>query len=186
MKCPECGQEDSLVGHGYYRRKPKGLQAGFVIWIKRWRCLACHHTTSCLPNFILSFRHYLLSIIERVVMIRFERQVSWKQVEAQSAKQGTPALRTIQRWCKSFGGEALRWLGEVQETLARQDSASTWLDPQGEAPKAQTAAEGLLAASEHLLAWGKTRWTEAAAYGRNERLRFLWLWGANRGLGRLV
>ena len=129
---------------------------------------------------------YLLSIIERVVVIRFERQVSWKQVEAQSAEQGTPALRTIQRWCKSFGGEALRWLGEVQETLARQDSPSTWLDPQGEALRAQTTAEALLAASEHLLAWGKTQGLEIAAYGRNERLRFLWLWGAAQGLGRLV
>ena len=55
-----------------------------------------------------------------------------------------------------------------------------------EAQKVQTEAEALLVVSEHLLAWGKTQWTETAAYGRNERLRFLWLWGANRGLGRLV
>jgi len=44
----------------------------------------------------------------------------------------------------------------------------------------------LLGASEHLLAWGQTRWTEAAEYGRNDRVRFLWWWSSGRGLGRLV
>lgn len=92
----------------------------------------------------------------------------------------------MQRWCKSYGGQAARWLGAVQETLARQDSASAWLDAPGEAARAQTAAEALLYVSEHLLAWGKTRWLEAAEYGRNERMRFLWLWGASQKLGRLI
>jgi hypothetical protein len=29
-----------------------------------------------------------------------------------------------------------------------------------------------MAASDYLLAWGKTRWAETVEYGRNERLRF--------------
>jgi hypothetical protein len=74
----------------------------------------------------------------------------------------------------------------LQGTLAEQDSTSSWLDPQGEAAQVRNVAEALLAASEHLLAWGKTQWAELEGYGRNERLRFLWLWGANQGLGRLV
>jgi hypothetical protein len=155
-------------------------------WIKRWLCKECGKTVSALPDFLLSFRHYLLRVIQRVMEARFEQKLSWEEIEANFSKAGLPALRTIQRWCKSFGGEASRWLGRVQETLARQDSSSTWLDPQGEAPRAQTAAEALLTASEHLLAWGKTQWAETMGYGRNERMRFLWLWGANQGLGRLV
>jgi len=139
-----------------------------------------------LPDYLLSFRHYLLRVIQVALESRFEQKVPWAKLKTKCSRAGLPALRTIQRWCKSFGGEASRWLGKVQETLAQQDSYSSWLDPQGEAPKAQTTAEALLAASEHLLAWGKTQWAELGRYGRNERLCFMWLWGANRGLGRLV
>jgi hypothetical protein len=141
---------------------------------------------SILPDFLLSHRHYVVRVIEGVLESRLGSKLSWAAVKEKNSAAGLPALRTMQRWCKAYGGEASRWLGEVQETLAQQDSFSIWLDPQGESLQAQTSAEALLTASEHLLAWGKTRWAEAAGYGRNERLRFLWLWGANRGLGRLV
>lgn len=141
---------------------------------------------SVLPDFLLSLRHYVVRVIESVLETRHEEKLSWSAVKGKIGPEGLPVLRTMQRWCRAYGGEASRWLGAVQATLAQQDSFSTWLDAQGEALKAQTAAEALLAASEHLLAWGKTRWAEVAGYGRNERLRFVWLWGANRGLGRLV
>lgn len=141
---------------------------------------------SVLPDFLLSFRHYVVQVIESVLEARHEAKLSWQAVKGKIGSEGLPALRTMQRWCRAFGGEASRWLGAVQATLAEQDSFSSWLDPQGEAPKAQTTAEALLLASEHLLAWGKSRWAEVAGYGRNERLRFVWLWGANRSLGRLV
>lgn len=141
---------------------------------------------SVLPDFLLSSRHYVMRVIESVLERRHEEKLSWAAMKGKNGPGGLPALRTMQRWCRAFGGEASRWLGAVQETLAQQDSFSTWLDPQGEALQAQNAAEALLLASEHLLAWGKTRWTEVAGYGRNERLRFVWLWGANCGLGRLV
>jgi hypothetical protein len=186
LKCPECGQANQLVGHGYYRRKPKGLRQGYVIWIKRWRCQVCQHTTSCLPNFVLSFRHYLVAVVEKAVVLRFEQQANWKQVEEQSAEQGTPALRTLQRWCWSLAAQAAFWLAVVQRVLAQQDSASLWLDPQGEALRAGNPAQALLAAAVHLLAWGKSRWAELAGYGWNDRLRFLGLWGSREGLGRLV
>jgi len=186
VKCPRCGQENHLVGHGYYRRKPKGLRQGFVIWIKRWRCRDCQHTLSCLPNFVLSFRHYLLAIIEQAVVVRFEQQASWEGVETQSAEQGVPTLRTIQRWCGAFAGQAATWLAAVQRALAQQDSASPWLDPQGEASKARSGAQALLTASQHLLAWAKTQWWALVEYGLNNRLEFLWLWGSGRQLGRLV
>jgi hypothetical protein len=139
-----------------------------------------------LPNFLLRFRQYVLRVIQQVVAARMEKQQSWAELRASCSVAGLPALRTLQRWCKSFGGEGVRWLGKVQETLAQQDSRSGWLDPQGEAPRAENVGAALLAASEHLLAWAKTQWEETASYGRNERLHFLWLWGVRQGLGRLV
>jgi len=44
----------------------------------------------------------------------------------------------------------------------------------------------LLAATLYLLAWAKTRWPELAGYDVTDRLAFLWHWGHDRGLGRLV
>ncbi len=70
--------------------------------------------------------------------------------------------------------------------MAQQDSSSSWLDPQGEAPQAANIVIALLMASLHLLAWAKTQWPELVGYGLNDRLRFLGLWGNGRGLGRLV
>jgi hypothetical protein len=92
----------------------------------------------------------------------------------------------MQRWCKSFEAQAGRGLGVVQTELAQQDSASEWLDPQGEALRAENSAQALLAAAVHLLAWGKSWWVELAGYGWNARLRFLGLWGSREGLGRLI
>jgi transposase-like protein len=186
VQCPWCGCEHSLIGHGYYRRKAKDDERAYTLWVKRWLCKGCGRTLSVLPNFLLNFRHYLVGVIQAVMVVRFEDGQSWAAVERTCANQGTPALRTMQRWCRSLTQLATRWLGAVQETLASQDSGSPWLDPQGEAPQAGSPAQALLAASLHLLAWGQTQWTELAGYGRGDRLGFLWLWGAGRGLGRLV
>jgi hypothetical protein len=135
---------------------------------------------------LLAHRHYLVESMHAVLGACHESGQSWAEMEVNCAESGTPAVRTMQRWCKSFAEQAPRWLGGVQQTLATQDSSSPWLDPHGEAPKATSPAQALLQAAVHLLAWAKTQWTELAEYGWNDRLRFLWLWGANRGLGRLV
>ncbi len=181
-----CGGVDGLVGHGYYWRKPKGMQGGEKIGIKRWFCKLCHRTISVLPDFLLTFRQYGVPVIQAVIEARWGCGRSWAALEAECAEAGAPARRTMQRWCGSFAEQASRWLRAVQTALAQQDSGSPWLDPHGEALKAGGPAQALLGASEHLLAWGKTRWAEAVGYGRNDRLRFLWLWSSGRSLGRLV
>jgi hypothetical protein len=185
-ECPQCGEKDCLIGHGYYLRKAKDEQRVYVIRVKRWLCKVCRHTLSILPNFLFPFRHYLVRVIQTVVVACFERHLTWKQVALRSACQGTPALRTLQRWCKAFGRQAPDWLSGVQTFLAQQDSISTWLDPHGEAPQAETAATALLTASLHLLAWAKTQWSQLVGYGLNDRLCFLGLWGTGQGLGRLI
>lgn len=135
---------------------------------------------------MLAHRHYLVESIHNALGDNWENGQSWAEMEASCAEAGTPAVRTMQRWCHSFAEQALRWLGPLQQTLAAQNSSSPWLDPHGEAPRATSPAAALLQAAVHLLAWAKTQWIELAGYGWNDRLRFLWLWGANRGLGRLV
>jgi transposase-like protein len=181
--CPKCQGRDCLVRHGVYRRKPRDREKVYPIPIQRWLCKVCRETISALPDFVMRHRWYLVEEIEKVVSRREEEGASWEQMQA---KESGLYLRTMQRWCRSFGGEASRWLGAVQRLLARQDVGSGWLDPQGEALRARNPAEALLAAAVHLLAWGKSRWAELGEYGWNDRLRFLGLWGSREGLGRLV
>ena len=184
--CPHCGQRDKLTGHGFYWRKAKDQTQVFRIRVKRWLCKACRRTLSVLPSFVLRFRHYLLAVIQAVVVARYEDQASWRETTLRCATDGLPALRTIGRWCRSFAEQAPAWWAAVQTTLAQQDSASSVLDPLGSPSGPHDAPRALLVAATHLLAWAKTRWPEVVSYGLKDRLRFLWHWGFGRGLVRLV
>jgi Domain of unknown function (DUF6431) len=182
--CPVCQTVGRLVKHGVYWRKPRDGERVYRIPIRRWLCKACQHTISALPDFLLRFRWYLLSVVSGVLVARAEQGASWSGLQAEAGD--TPVVRTMRRWWTAFGGQAGGWLGAIQAFLAQQDSPSPWLDAHGEALRAENAIQVLLGAAGHLLAWAKSRWTELARYGWEDRLRFLWLWGSGRGLGRLV
>ena len=182
--CGHCQTVGRMVGHGSYWRKPKDLDRAWWVRVKRWRCQVCRRTTSCLPSFLLPWRHYLVWVIQRVLVRRLEAGDSWAEAAAGSSDQGLPALRTMQRWVVAFRERAPAWLWAVLAELARQESGSRWLEPRG--PTTNGAAPSLLLASLDLLAWAKRRWPELAGYGVNDRLAFLSHWGSGRGLGRLV
>jgi len=185
-ECPQCRVADTLIGHGFYERKALSPTQVYVFRIKRWYCTACERTVSLLPSFLLRFRHYLLDVIQSVVILRFEDSASWAQVARRCAVAGAPSSRTIHRWCDSLADHASVWWAAVQQTLAQQDAASPLLDPLGQSAGPRDAPRALLQATLHLLAWAKTQWSALAAYGLADRFRFLWHWGAGRGLGRLV
>jgi hypothetical protein len=185
--CPHCHTLDVLIGHGFYHRKALEPTQTYAVRVKRWYCNACHGTTSLLPSFLFSFRHYLVVTVQQVVVARYEGQGSWAAVARACAPQGAPDARTIRRWCDAFVQHAATWLGAVQRTLAEHDAASPLLDPLGQTAGLRDAPPpAVLRAALHLLAWAKTRWVELADYGLEDRFRFLWHWGAGRGLGRLV
>lgn len=187
-RCVYCGAVGCTVGHGYYMRKPKGLGRGYVIRVKRWRCQACGKTFSSLPSFVLAYRHYLVEVIQPVLVGRLELGYSWAGAVEMCSEEGAPAVRTIQRWCRAFEQCSGEWLGVAERTLAQQDSSSPWLDttlaPGGRPPG--SGGQALLQAAVHLLAWGKLRWRQLCGYGLNDRLRFLWHWGAGMGFPRLA
>ena len=176
-----------MAGHGVYWRKPKDRERAYRVPVPRWRCRVCRKTVSCLPSFLLSYRHYVVGVIQAVLVKRLEAEASWSEVVAGCSDEGLPALRTMQRWVVALAGRAATWLLAVASALAQQDSSSPWLEPRGPTEAAgQSAVEVLLAATLYLLAWAKTRWPQLAGYGVGDRLAFLWHWGNGRGLGRLV
>jgi len=184
--CPECQAVGVFIGHGFYLRQPITPTQVYPVHIKRWYCKVCHHTLSLLPSFLLRFRHYLLDVIQRVVVTRYEDGASWTQVSRRCAVEGLPSSRTIHRWCVSFAAHAPTWWAAVQQTLAHHDASSPALDPLGENTGPRDAPRALLQAAIHLLAWAKTEWADLTHYGWDDRLRFLWHWGASQGLGRLI
>jgi hypothetical protein len=184
--CPHCHAVNVFISHGFYPRKPLSATQVYRIWIKRWLCKVCRHTLSLLPSFLLRYRHYLLDVIQSVVVTRFEDGASWTQVLHHCAVDGAPSPRTICRWCVSFAEHAPAWWAAVQQTLAQHDAASPLLDPLGGNAGPRDAPRALLQATLHLLAWAKTHWADVGDYGWNDRVRFLWHWGAGQGLGRLI
>lgn len=184
--CPICQALDSLIGHGFYPRKPLDQDHAHRIAIKRWLCKDCHHSTSSLPSFLLRFRHYLLAVVQQVLLARHEQQASHAQVVQQCAPAGAPSPRTLGRWLHAFAAHAPRWLAAVQETLAHHHAASPLLDPLGPVVGPKNVSAALLFAAGHLLAFAKTRWAELAHHQPADRVRFLWHWGSAHRLGRLV
>ena len=188
--CPGCGAVGSCIGHGFYVRFALDANHVFEVHIKRWYCKHCQHTISILPSFLLCYRHYLLAVIQAVVIARFEEQASWAKLEAPVALAGAPSRRSMRRWCAAFAAHAPAWLAEVEQTLATRAPSVPLLTPLGGGIKTSAAATPipgvLLAASRYLLAWAQVHLAQARAYGSNDRLRFLWLWGHERGLARLI
>ena len=165
-ECPCCGAAHTFIGHGFYLRKPKDQTQVYRIWLKRWFCKACHTTLSVLPSFLLRFRHYLLGVIQQVVVARFEDHASWQATARQCAPEGLPAPRTIGRWCHAFAAQAARWWAAVQATLAQQDSAAPALDPLG--PAAGPSTHPALCSMPPRICWPGPRpagrkWSATAA-----------------------
>lgn len=90
------------MGHGFYPRKPLSATRVYRLGIKRWLCKACRRTLSLLPSFLLRCRHYLLEVIQAVIVTRLEDGVSWTLVARRCSVDGAPSSRTMRRWCLPF------------------------------------------------------------------------------------
>jgi hypothetical protein len=111
----------TLIGHGFYPRKALDPRRTYPLLIRRWLCTTCHRTVAMLPSFLLRFRHYLLAVIQAVVVGRYEQQQSWSTVEEQTTAQGALSSRTIRRWCTSFVQAPA--VGAGRGMAGREDSA---------------------------------------------------------------
>jgi hypothetical protein len=55
--CPNCDKANCLEALGYYSRFiTQGLAAVLLIWVRRFRCLVCQISVSCLPDFAQPYR----------------------------------------------------------------------------------------------------------------------------------
>src|SRR5580658_68200 len=68
--CPQCGAKYPLTGHGFYRRTLVDVSFDGVIPVRRYLCLFCKRTVSLLPDFVLPWLRFSISVIALFLVAR--------------------------------------------------------------------------------------------------------------------
>jgi hypothetical protein len=61
--CMMCGAKKPLRAHGFYWRTASDGGFDGVIRVRRYLCLACRRTISLLPEFLLPYLRYTITVI---------------------------------------------------------------------------------------------------------------------------
>ena len=98
---PDCQATGSLIGWGIYLRWACETVIVHRIRVQRLRCKVCGRTHSLLPDFLHPFRHYVVSLLQRVVSLYLLGGLSWEHLLRQLPESG-PARSTVREWLDSF------------------------------------------------------------------------------------
>lgn len=106
--CVACGEPArttrgalQLVGHGLYSRQVRGLSETpwIVIWVRRFLCLVCGHTTSCLPDWLHPWRWYAGTVIIEALWRHCVLKESSRTIGARFGRPPeAPDWRSLLRW----------------------------------------------------------------------------------------
>jgi len=98
---PDCRASDALIRWGTYERQARtGLEV-YDIRVQRVRCKACGRTHSLLPDFLHPFRHYVISLLQRVVFLYILTGVGINRlIECLIGQR--PVRSTVREWIASF------------------------------------------------------------------------------------
>ena len=103
-RCPMCGAEKRLIGHGYYFRSAVlRLYDHLRLKIKRLLCTLCRKTLSLLPWFVLpQFQYGLQFIIDSLL----RRAPTYRQLLQQHRRRFVRNLNAIQAFLRDLGFNA--------------------------------------------------------------------------------
>lgn len=182
--CPYCEAQRALVGHGSYQRYVAEEPPWLQIAIPRLRCKACRHTFGVLPDFLVPGRHYSARLIQSVLALRYQLNVSRRALSTRF--QGVQALSTCLAWVRAFAARADLWLHAVLRALTRFDGSYDplhWLvSPIGQAHGPPRLLLDLL--PQLLVALRVAR--QDLQVGLAQGLGLLLLWGQGQHLPRLL
>jgi Domain of unknown function (DUF6431) len=68
--CPQCGAKHPLTGHGFYYRTLVDAAFDGVIRVRRYLCRSCKRTVSLLPEFVLPWLRFSISVIALFLVAR--------------------------------------------------------------------------------------------------------------------
>ena len=104
--CAMCGAPKRLRAHGFYRRTVTDAGYDGVIRVPRYLCLACRRTISLLPEFVLPYMRFAVSIIRLFLMARLLDHKTLKESAAAAGDSRMPYQRG-QQWIRRFRGQAV-------------------------------------------------------------------------------
>ena len=184
--CPNCSAVEGFVGHGSYSRHVCDHQEALLILVKRLLCKICRHTVSLLPSFCLPYRHYLTSVIQKVLSLRVQETRSWNQVLRSFQPYDLPARSTCREWTAAFSQASISYLSHLLKQLADWQLAPGKLELAiADISALPTAPKQLLAAVPHLIAWLRDSGLDLPPRPKGW-LETLWQWGHAVKLARPV
>ncbi len=103
--CPQCGAKHPLTGHGFYRRTLVDVSFDGVIPVRRYLCLFCKRTVSLLPDFVLPWLRFSISVIALFLVARLLNGLTLVAA-AQAAAQTVMPYQRGQFWIRRFQKQA--------------------------------------------------------------------------------
>ena len=93
--CPLCGAKKPLIAHGCYGRNV--VAEGFDGWIRvrRYLCRLCQRTVSLLPEFVLPYVRFAISLIGRFLEAHLLKSQTLRQAAQQAGQEQMPYQRVI-------------------------------------------------------------------------------------------
>jgi len=103
--CPQCEAQHPLTGHGFYRRTLVDAAFDGVISVRRYLCLCCKRTVSLLPEFVLPWLRFSISVIALFLAARLLSGLTLVAAARAAAQPGMPYQRG-QFWIRRFQKQA--------------------------------------------------------------------------------
>jgi hypothetical protein len=103
--CPQCGAKHPLTGHGFYRRTLVDAAFDGVIRVRRYLCCFCKRTVSLLPDFVLPWLRFSISVIALFLAARLLNGFTLVAA-AQAAAQTMMPYQRGQFWILRFQKQA--------------------------------------------------------------------------------
>ena len=103
--CPQCEAKRPLTGHGFYRRTLVNATFDGVIRVRRYLCRSCKRTVSLLPEFVLPWLRFSISVIALFLAARLLNGLTLVAAARAAAQTAMPYQRG-QFWIRRFQKQA--------------------------------------------------------------------------------
>jgi hypothetical protein len=103
--CPQCQARCPLIAHGFYSRTLVDVAFDGRIPVRRYLCRFCKRTVSLLPDFVLPYLRFGLSLIRLFLVARLLRGQSLREA-GRAARQPHMLYQRGQFWIGRFQKQA--------------------------------------------------------------------------------
>jgi len=103
--CPLCHNKQTLISHGFYSRTVVDVELDCEIRVQRFLCRGCRRTVSLLPEFVLPYLRFTITVIGSFLKARLVEGRTLKAA-AEAAHQPHMPYQRGQHWVRRFQRQA--------------------------------------------------------------------------------